>query len=136
MIRLERAPRWPGRPLWAVAVIAVWGSMVAAIHAWDRAQGSATPTCLFRAMTGAPCATCGGTRAVFALARGDPGAALGHNPLVAVAVVLGAAWAALRLGAARRLVIACEQRARWASWVAAVIAVAANWVYVWNTTPG
>jgi hypothetical protein len=55
------------------------------------------PACLFHALTGLPCPSCGATRAVVALADGDVGRALAFNPLVTLGVLafLAAGMAAL-----------------------------------------
>jgi hypothetical protein len=44
---------------------------------------------VFKGITGIPCPTCGATRAVMHLSRGDIIASLEMNPLVAIAVVSG-----------------------------------------------
>jgi hypothetical protein len=46
------------------------------------------PPCPFHWLTGFPCATCGGTRALLALGRFEFGTAIAWNPLVAVAGIL------------------------------------------------
>ena len=62
------------------------------------------PACVFRALTGLPCPSCGSTRAVLALADGRLLAALAHNPL-AILVLGGAAiYLGYALGAILRLV--------------------------------
>ncbi len=45
--------------------------------------------CLFKAGTGLPCPTCGTTRLLEALARGEPGVALAVNPLAFLALAGG-----------------------------------------------
>ncbi len=52
--------------------------------------------CPFRHLTGIPCVTCGGTRAVLALTRGEVQAAFLWNPLVAVFAIAALVWLALR----------------------------------------
>ena len=52
--------------------------------------------CPFRHLTGIPCFTCGGTRALLALTRGDVQAAFLWNPLVAVSAIAAPGVAALR----------------------------------------
>lgn len=47
------------------------------------------PACPFHALTGLPCPTCGVTRAVLALLRGDASGALQANPLGAVVAAAG-----------------------------------------------
>ena len=61
------------------------------------------PACALHALTGVPCPACGTTRALVALAQGDPWRALGWNPLATASiVVLSAAcillplWVALK----------------------------------------
>ena len=45
------------------------------------------PACPFRSLTGIPCPTCGATHVALALLNGDLRAALGANPLAALAAV-------------------------------------------------
>lgn len=76
----------PGRQLgflWGGAALAC-----AAAAPWASAFAKGLPPCPFHWLTGFPCATCGGTRALVALSRFDFGAALSWNPLVAVAGIL------------------------------------------------
>ena len=44
------------------------------------------PSCVFRALTGIPCPTCGATRSLVRLAHGDLSASFGMNPAVALAI--------------------------------------------------
>ena len=54
--------------------------------------------CPWRMMTGVPCPTCGGTRAMMALARMEIPAALALNPLVAAAGIAAAVYVVHALG--------------------------------------
>jgi hypothetical protein len=88
----------PGRQL-----AFLWGGaalLCAAAAPFAPALAEGMPPCPFRALFGLPCLTCGGTRALLALARFDVGAAFGWNPLAAAAGVLFFAGGALALGAA------------------------------------
>lgn len=58
------------------------------------AMGLALPSCPFKSLTGFPCATCGGTRCLLALAQGKWGEALYWHPVVFL-LGLGLPWAAL-----------------------------------------
>jgi len=90
--------------------------------------------CPFRAVTGLPCPTCGLTRAVHWLMRGDVGRALAINPfdtlflLVAVPLFAGL-WVANLVGgfAVRLSMSPRERRVAWALLAAVALA---NWAYV------
>lgn len=91
------------------------------------------PACLFRALTGWPCPTCGGTRCLIALAALDWKRAFLLNPLVTLA-----AWAipvAALLGIAewvlRRPLLPPERLCRQARAPLLLAGlVAANWLYL------
>ena len=77
-----------------------------------------------------PCPTCGGTRALLALARLDLGAAAAWNPLVTlgVAIFFGGGFVALAR-ALRGQGVPDGAPPRWAGGAAA-LALAANWAFV------
>jgi hypothetical protein len=50
---------------------------------------SLIPSCTFRMLTGIPCPTCGATRSVVALARGNVAASFMMNPLTALCLLAG-----------------------------------------------
>lgn len=69
----------------------LWGAVSAALVALSPLAprfAAVAPSCLFKAITGLPCPTCGTTRAALALARFDPAAAFAVSPLAAAAWVL------------------------------------------------
>ena len=88
---------------------AVWagaGAALAAAFAWLAASrfpaGAGEPICTFRRVTHLACPTCGMTRALACLARGDVGASLGIHPLALVlAVELVVLWLLWGRGLAR-----------------------------------
>jgi hypothetical protein len=111
-------------------LVLAWAALVAATELLDRRSGQSTMLCHLRRLTGVPCPTCGGTRAVFALIDGRPLAALAHNPLVIVAGAGFCLWLGLRLACGRRLELRLSARERWSlPWLVG-LAVAANWCYV------
>jgi hypothetical protein len=96
--------------------------------------GIQLPRCAFKIITGLPCPTCGVTRTVIALSRGDLDRALFLNPLAAIAcvsallyLIYAAAVLALRLPRFRPTVSTTgARRLR----VAAVAVLALNWVWL------
>lgn len=96
--------------------------------------GIQLPLCTFKILTGLPCPTCGLTRTVIALSRGDVSRALFMNPLAAVGAVVAlvylvyaAAVLAFRLPRLRPLVTPLDARILR---VAAVTLFALNWIWL------
>ena len=120
-----------GRPMGAILAGCglLGGAAVLLLHL-DRLP---FPVCLFKQMTGLPCLSCGGTRAVGQLVRLHLETALSLNPLVtllaAVVLVWGAVDAAL-LPSGRALGLVLSPAAARAARVAAVALLIANWVYL------
>lgn len=70
--------------------VGVAGAIVAAAAAWGLVEWPRF-LCPLKELTGWPCPTCGATRALFALVRGEFIAALASNPaVVALAALYGA----------------------------------------------
>ncbi len=89
--------------------------------------------CLFKALTGLPCPTCGSTRAFGRLFAGDLAGALAMNPLTTVGAATVLAWALVDLALLpRRRALALEVRPRTAFVlrVAALVAFLLNWVFL------
>ena len=132
-MRLEwRAAGSAGPPLGLVfGAVLILGAAAAAV--WLR-LGLPTPVCRLRQLTGVPCPTCGSTRLVESLLRGDVVGALLANPLVFAGGALLASWfvasAVTRLARTRVAHLRLEPR-EWL-WVriAAVVAVIASWLYI------
>ncbi len=74
----------------ALAAVGVAGAAVGATARWAAGPRllSLAPPCLFHRLTGLYCPGCGSMRAFYHLARGEPLAALGSNPLLLVALPL------------------------------------------------
>ena len=83
-IDLVPVPRLSRALLVVGGVLGVWGAAVLALHG----TGSDVPLCRFRAITGLPCPTCGGTRGTAALLSGDVGGAFAANPLLMAVLVV------------------------------------------------
>ncbi len=118
----------PGRQLgffWGGAAL-----VCAAASPIAPAAAGALPSCPFRMLVGIPCLTCGGTRALLALARFDVGAAFGWNPLVAAAGILFIAGGVVALGAALAGGEVRTPRPTPLLRAALVLALAANWAFL------
>ena len=81
-------------PAWAW-VLAAWALLVAGGALLEQHWGLSLETCLIQRTTGYPCPTCGSTRSVLALLRGDLPGSLRASPLLWAAGLL-LAGAALR----------------------------------------
>jgi hypothetical protein len=90
--------------------------------------------CPFRHLTGIPCFTCGGTRAVLALTRGDVHAAFEWNPLVAVSAIAALVWlfyaAVVTALRAPRVRVRLAERDRSVLRALAWSAITGNWVFL------
>jgi hypothetical protein len=112
----------------------VFGSAAAFACIWIR-LGLFVPPCRFHAITGLPCLTCGGTRAVRSLLEGRIVNAIEWNPL-ALAAVLGLAaflvyaFVVVVFRLPRLRVGALTRPAATFLRVALVVAIAANWIYL------
>lgn len=95
-------------PAWGApaAVGLVGAGVVGTVARLDPATRSAlSPGCPWRTLTGLDCPGCGGTRALYALTRGDVALAVDHNVLVVallpVLVAVWMLWFARRIGQGR-----------------------------------
>lgn len=116
---------------------AVWAPLVLvglAVARWAPEPLFAAFACPFRAATGLPCLTCGGTRAVRALVQLDLGSAFAMNPLVTVLGLLGAAYVvhAIRVlfGRARPWRPELPPRPAAVARAGAIASVTASWAYL------
>ena len=94
------------------------------------ALAAGAPACPFHLATVLACPTCGGTRALLALARLDLAGAVAWNPLVAVSALVFVAGGAAALVAALRGRGVPEIPNRPWHRAAAALALAANWAFV------
>jgi hypothetical protein len=114
--------------------VALAGAALAVL--WVAAGHEELPhvVCPFRHLTGIPCFTCGGTRAVLALMRGEVQAALAWNPLVAMFAIVALVWlayaAVVTVLRAPRVRVRLAERDRSVFRAAAWAAIASNWVFL------
>lgn len=111
---------------------------VGLVFAWME-LGLPTPRCAFHEITGFPCLTCGTTRAVGSLLRGDWIQAIRWNPAVSLAgLALTLGWIysiMVWLFRLRRFRPAVSPRIQFGLRVAIVILGIANWIYLIRVIP-
>jgi len=86
--------------------------------------------CLFKAVTGVPCPTCGFTRGLLLLLNGRLARAWAMNPLVFSVLAVSAAVVLIRVVLARGARVRLSRSERRVGWVLAAALLLANWAYV------
>lgn len=121
----------PGTPL--AAWLGGIGAAVAVLASLVHLDALGVPMCFFKATTGLPCLTCGGTRALVHLARLDVVGAVAMNPLVALSLMALVPWAiadAVLAVRGRSLVLEMGPVLRQVLMWSAFPALIANWAYL------
>lgn len=130
-VALRLVPRGRAFPLGAL--LAGLGTLGLFMTAVLHVERLGLTICMLKAVSGIPCPTCGGTRALAHLARLDFAGALALNPLVVLGFAAVIPWALvdlLLLSRGRALDI--EMNATGARWIGltAAAALALNWFYL------
>ena len=128
-------PRWPRVPLGIVGFLALWALIVALGQWYRHATGSRLDTCLFHRLTGWPCPTCGTTRGLLALARGDWRTSFAWNPLVMSGFLVAVLATAGRVLTARTLEIELSPVERRVLIGAGLMVLAVNWAWLIHSHP-
>ncbi len=115
----------------------LWGAVGLACLAlgglWARQVGLVPLGCVFKAVTGIPCLTCGASRAALALAHGHPLAAFRLHPLVVVGTAAAAVyvpWALVSSVRPRRLRVHWSAREWRGLRILAWAVLAATWIWL------
>ena len=122
----------PGAAPWGAifAAIALVGCVAVGVLHLDRLPMT---FCMFKRLTGLPCPTCGTTRAFGRFFALDVRGAFAMNPLATVGAFLLVAWAIADLALltrGRSLSLRVSPPVARVLRVAAVVAIAANWLYL------
>ena len=129
-VRFVRATRLPRPPLWALAIVVLWGGLLVLASSSFAGPADAGSTCHVRRLTGVPCPTCGASRGTRAILAGHPGVAFDLNPLFFGVCAVAAALSLLRFVTARRTVLGLSRAERRIAWTLAAILFVAGWAYV------
>ena len=129
-LQIIRVPRRPDWPLWAVLVVLAWGAIIFATHCLMKEAGDNTSTCIFKRVTGYPCASCGATRGVVAFMDGDIVGGWLFNPLLFTILAIIAADLILRLVAGKAVRLVLSKREKLVAWIILAVAFVANWAYI------
>ena len=116
------------------AILQTLGVLLLCVGGLLVVHGLGVQVCLLKRLTGAPCLTCGSTRAAMALLRGGVSEAIHIQPLMAslivLAVPLGGAWLASAVFLRR---VPRVQLTRWEMRIAivgAVLLLLLNWLWL------
>lgn len=92
------------------------------------------PSCYFRSVLGLPCPSCGTTRSIVSLVRGDVLGSLAMNPLAAVLILIALLWFCHSVLAAVFVLpkpsLLLTEKEKNAVRPGAVMLVLANWAYL------
>ncbi len=127
VVQVCRRPQWP---LWAVLIVLVWMGLGVAAILLSAHLNRPVELCLIKRFTGLACPTCGFTRGVLCMLRGQPDLVWLHNPLLFSVLALFFAATGIRIFFARGLRIRLTRIERIIAWLLAAGLLAANWVYV------
>jgi hypothetical protein len=130
-LSLRVVPRGRALPLGALlGGLALFGLLLAGVFHVDRLG---LTVCMLKGVTGIPCPTCGGTRALAHLAQLDLAGAFALNPLVTLGFAALVPWALADLALMRRgRALDLELSGRGALWAGLVAGTALllNWIYL------
>ena len=129
-VRLVRTSRRLPWPTWSIVVVGVWLCLIGATVAAARALDWDIKVCVFRGLTGRPCPTCGMTRGVLSMLRGEIVAGWAYNPLMFTLPGIGAALALVRVAFGRKLELRLSRRQRRIAWAVFIVLVLLNWAYL------
>jgi hypothetical protein len=127
LVKVRRRPPWPP---WALALVLGWLATVGAAVWLMLKRHTHIELCLFKRITGYPCPTCGSTRGVLHILRGDVPAAWTFNPLLFTVLAVAAALLVVRVAFGRAVRIHLTRAEKRIAWIVGIALVLLNWAYV------
>ncbi len=122
--------RWPDWLWWCTLLSELWLTVGGIALLLGTPGARPMPLCLFKRLTGYPCPTCGFTRGVLSLLQGHPVQGWLYNPLLFSFLGIFGAVVGVRILFGRVLQVRWTHRERIAVWLATLLLVLANWLYV------
>ena len=127
LVKVRRRPPWPA---WAIALVLGWLATVGAAVWLMLKHHTHVELCLFKRLTGYPCPTCGSTRGVLHMLRGDVPAAWTFNPLLFTVLAVAAALLVVRVAFGRAVRVHLTRAEQRLAWIVGIALVLLNWAYV------
>lgn len=127
--------RWPQVPLWAIGFVFLWGAVIVASRIVSHYTGAAPDLCLFHRFTGLSCPTCGTTRGLFAVLRGEWLTALRWNPLTMLAGLIVGLGISARILTAKALVFEMTEREKRVLGYLGLALLGINWAWLIYSHP-
>ena len=116
--------------MWSIVVVGVWLCLIGATVAASGALGWDIKVCAFRGLSGRPCPTCGMTRGVLSMLRGQIVAGWACNPLMFTLLGVAAAVVLMRVAFGRKLELQMSRRQRRIAWALFIVLALLNWAYL------
>jgi len=129
-VSLEKVPRRPNWPLWAVMIVLIWVGLAGTAAFLAGRNRHDISLCLFRTVTGLPCPTCGASRGCLSILEGNVLEGWLYNPLLFTALLVGAAVLLIRLVLGRALRLGLNPVEKIVAWSAGAALVLGNWIYL------
>lgn len=128
-------PRWPQIPIGILLFLGVWGLMVLVTRILGHYYGISPDLCLFHRLTGLSCPTCGTTRGLLALARGDWRASFLWNPMTMVGGWVLAVVLTARVFTGRMVDIELTPLERRVFGILGLLILVVNWAWLIHSHP-
>ena len=127
VVRVKRLPDWPA---WAVMVGLLWLALVLAAVYLSIKSGKIVDLCLFKRLTHILCPTCGATREVLNVFKGNFWSAFLFNPLIFLAGFLFIIIGIIRFLFGRTIKINLSKIEKKIIWAALIVLLLINWAYL------
>lgn len=134
-IIVRPATRWPRILPGLAGFVVLWALVVVCARLYEHHTGSRLDLCLFHRLTGYSCPTCGTTRGLLAMARGDWGQSFAWNPLTMTGGVIGSMAVLGRAITARTLELQLTAVENRILLILGLVLLGLNWAWLIHSHP-